>query len=63
MIVFQSTPPRGGRHRLLDLAANLQRVSIHAPARGATGWWHVFDRTILFQSTPPRGGRPWCVLR
>ena len=59
--MFQSTPPRGGRlaghARALD---GIRRVSIHAPARGATGIERhhapsCSDR--LFQSTPPRGGR------
>ncbi len=34
---FQSTPPRGGRHLLKRSDAYEQRVSIHAPAWGATG--------------------------
>ena len=45
--LFQSTPPRGGRpggdieHELAD------RVSIHAPARGATGRGHSQRRRGL----------------
>ena len=34
--VFQFTLPRGERHRSLRRACIVQRVSIHAPARGAT---------------------------
>ena len=39
IILFQSTPPHG--ERLVDLAVAfaLLCVSIHAPARGATGCW------------------------
>jgi len=57
-ILFQSTPPRGGRLGCMTRYLMLCIVSIHAPAWGATvrpslrslgyGW---------FQSTPPRGGR------
>ena len=56
---FQSTPPRGGRPPFLGLFHHRLRVSIHAPARGATA--AMFGNTaedIAFQSTPPRGGRP-----
>ena len=34
--MFQSTPPRGGRHLLLARLCRWCAVSIHAPARGAT---------------------------
>ncbi len=34
--LFQSTPPRGGRHRAHQPPEHTERVSIHAPARGAT---------------------------
>src|SRR5947209_4859312 len=55
---FQSTPPRGGRHvghvsRIIGI-----RVSIHAPARGATREEDRYGPSRKFQSTPPRGGRP-----
>ena len=33
---FQSTPPREGRRGMLELHLHVGRVSIHAPARGAT---------------------------
>src|SRR5947199_202445 len=36
MFGFQSTPPRGGRPPDRERSALLDRVSIHAPARGAT---------------------------
>ena len=35
--VFQSTPPHGGRLELLRMGFTFRGVSIHAPARGATG--------------------------
>ena len=55
---FQSTRPRGARPDLVDARKNSIRVSIHAPAWGAT----LDDVQILaavseFQSTRPRGAR------
>ena len=35
--IFQSTPPRGGRPQHVAGRCNIQNISIHAPARGATG--------------------------
>ncbi len=34
--MFQSTPPRGGRHQDARNSVDARSVSIHAPARGAT---------------------------
>ena len=34
--MFQSTPPRGGRQRKRHKGVHYDKVSIHAPARGAT---------------------------
>ena len=60
-VIFQSTPPRGGRRR----GALPQRIrlflSIHAPARGATARNIISARNTRFQSTPPRGGRPYAL--
>ena len=57
-ILFQSTPPHGGRLNCEWARPGQLDVSIHAPARGATG---IRRRTAtllqLFQSTPPHGGR------
>src|SRR5436305_1172248 len=54
---FQSTPPRGGRQGL-GAARNVRhRVSIHAPARGATTPDQAAAFAAEFQSLPPRGGR------
>ena len=53
--MFRSTPPRGGRR--VRRRRCLSDVSIHAPARGATGR-HAGGPAAQFRSTPPRGGRP-----
>ena len=54
---FQSTRPRGARHNLGNQPSLFIRVSIHAPAGGAT----YVPRTLVakwkFQSTRPRGAR------
>ncbi len=56
--LFQSTPPRGGRRGSPFRVAAVRRVSIHAPARGATRDRRRRCRSIMpFQSTPPREGR------
>ncbi len=55
---FQSTRPRGARRFLTGRTRPGARVSIHAPARGAT---QAGDRgksmNDVFQSTRPRGAR------
>ena len=53
---FQSTRPRGARPGP-DCFRQNGRVSIHAPAGGATFSTSVLICTILFQSTRPRGAR------
>jgi len=54
--VFQSTRPRGAR--LMHQAARfLGKVSIHAPAGGATTSLRSPTTTSWFQSTRPRGAR------
>ena len=56
--VFQSTRPRGARRARGPRAAARQRVSIHAPARGATcPDSHRSTPVSVFQSTRPRGAR------
>ncbi len=57
--MFQSTRPRGARRQRQVKEDYFQRVSIHAPAWGATSRG-VSARRILwmFQSTRPRGARP-----
>ena len=55
---FQSTPPRRGRQwRAVD-RRHACRVSIHAPAKGATpSLRDAATDHVEFQSTPPRRGR------
>ena len=55
--LFQSTLPRGERHRPTDTINQRISISIHAPARGAT-WDRAFHESeYIFQSTLPRGER------
>ena len=54
---FQSTPPRGGRHAGTQSGACWAKVSIHAPAWGASKTLWKSTSPTTFQSTPPRGGR------
>ena len=56
MRMFQFTRPRGARHEYWPEFAHLG-VSIHAPARGATGRVSGRSRFVLFQFTRPRGAR------
>ncbi len=56
---FQSTRPRGARRANPDVANAACGVSIHAPARGATGTPDASGcQPSAFQSTRPRGARP-----
>ena len=60
--LFQSTPPHGGRLAMLGPIQKISRVSIHAPAWGAT----IGDVTGIsgdvFQSTLPHGERLYELL-
>ncbi len=60
--MFQSTPPRGGRQVYPRGGRSGARVSIHAPAWGATLSFALFMSSSRFQSTPPRGGRQTAAL-
>ena len=51
---FNPRPRTGGDHKSQRIQPI---VSIHAPARGATGSASVSADTTKFQSTPPHGGR------
>ena len=53
---FNPRPRAGGDGNEPDADA-LAKVSIHAPARGATPAPGLSIRSFMFQSTPPRGGR------
>jgi len=56
---FQSTLPRGERRTGPDQLTGCTRVSIHAPARGATVTVYLTGSLYVpFQSTLPRGERP-----
>ena len=55
---FQSTPLHEGRPRLIKSGAEVGFVSIHAPARGATGSNLCLTGPRWFQSTPLHEGRP-----
>ena len=61
---FQSTLPRGERQILPTRLQHDRTISIHAPARGATGISSpLICSTILFQSTLPRGERLFILSR
>ena len=61
--VFQSTRPRGARLAEMREQPAWRRVSIHAPAWGATVPWGSTDvKSDMFQSTRPRGARPRCLI-
>ena len=60
---FQSTLPRGERRNPGRPEDSCRRISIHAPARGATLLKHSGVRLFKFQSTLPRGERRDRVLR
>ena len=56
-VKFQSTPPRGGRQPTLDSSLAFDFVSIHAPARGATGQRSLVSRMVnCFNPRPREGG-------
>ena len=58
LFAFQFTPPRGGRRQGGRLLPAKHRISIHAPAWGATQARGLcLRRASIFQFTPPRGGR------
>ena len=54
---FQSTHPHGVRLFRLSLLPTRTRVSIHAPAWGATATVATTKTQIMFQSTHPHGVR------
>ncbi len=67
---FQSTHPRGVRPHKFSRRGNGDKISIHAPTRGATKYSQYDIPSDLFQSTHPRGVRrdeigqltPWEVI-
>ena len=56
--LFQSTRPRGARPGGLAERRAREKVSIHAPTRGATAGYVEIGPVDKFQSTRPRGARP-----
>ena len=60
--LFQSTPPRGERHTAHPAGLRREKISIHAPARGATFTDFLYCPVIKFQSTPPRGERRYTPI-
>ena len=63
---FQSTLPRGERRFAVWFVFDLAKISIHAPARGATKILPVDIAILAFQSTLPRGERRcnrWRIFR
>jgi len=59
LAAFQSTRPQGARPRTRKRKPTLARVSIHAPAGGATQVSNICYFCIRFQSTRPQGARPF----
>ena len=56
-VLFQSTLPRGERPYFCEVSRGNVRVSIHAPAWGATLHVLYSNFVSMFQSTLPRGER------
>ncbi len=62
--IYFNPRARAGRDVAVVLRKQVRCISIHAPARGATGVWSRFEASKLFQSTRPRGARLWiCIQR
>ena len=57
-VLFQSTLPRRERRTCPCTRYSWQRISIHAPAKGATRTGTACPYCYLFQSTLPRRERP-----
>ena len=57
---FQSTRPRGARPATLKANWQRKEVSIHAPARGATGYWvHLGEGFANVSIHAPARGATW----
>ena len=59
---FQSSLPRRERQVSSDYLLDLNPISIHAPAKGATQATIHYAGVLIFQSTLPRRERRLCVL-
>ena len=51
VVLFQSTLPRGERRKVASGATAAMRISIHAPAKGATADLKGMPKAQKFQST------------
>ncbi len=63
---FQSTPPRGERHRLLPIDGSRHYFNPRPREGSDVGLGLIVDDPSQFQSTPPRGERPprtWSCIR
>ena len=60
---FQFTRPQGARHNKVFGYQERYAVSIHAPARGATGKRENAVAEIKFQFTRPQGARPFAITQ
>ena len=56
-VLFQFTPLREGRRRIRRMAKTMNKISIHAPPRGATTTLPKRRKGRKFQFTPLREGR------
>ena len=57
LYIFQFTPLREGRRVLITSNECIERISIHAPPRGATDVQQEAAKPTAFQFTPLREGR------
>ena len=58
VLVFQSTPPRGGRQAEKVKQEPLFRISIHAPREGGDKWCEKIvngEKTVISIHAPARG--------
>ena len=61
--LFQSTLPRRERLYSFNFSPPVQKISIHAPTKGATYFHHLFINFNLFQSTLPRRERQQLICK
>ena len=60
--MFQSTPLREGRRQRVEKPALMNRVSIHAPARGATLEIYLYDETDSVSIHAPARGATAAIM-
>jgi len=58
VLLFQSTPPRGGANASSSLSSRPSCFNPRPCVRGDDVDWTIKGNYHLFQSTPPREGRP-----